>query len=48
MMNDKFAALRESQQDSGLQPRVATQELPWVMGEISSPNPNGVVARGDE
>src|ERR1017187_10411227 len=53
MMNDEsartdFASIRESRRDSGLQPRVATLELPWVTGEINSPNPNGVVTSGDE
>ena len=41
-----IAAIGESQRDSVLQPRVATQELPWVTGEINPPNPNGVVASG--
>ena len=56
MMNDESARaetlavilpIGESQRDSGLQPRVATQELPWVTGEKYPPNPNGVVAIGD-
>jgi hypothetical protein len=56
MMNDEFALaeaaakiapIGESQRDSVLQPRVATEELPWVTGEINSPNPNGVVAISD-
>ena len=51
MMKDEsartdFASIRQSQRDSGLQPRVATQELPWVTEEVNSPNPNGVVASG--
>ena len=36
-------SLRESQRDSGLQPKVARHELPWVLvGKII--NPNGVAA----
>ena len=34
----------ESQRDSGLQPRVARNELPWETGP-NRPNPNGVAAR---
>ncbi|GDY21408.1 hypothetical protein LBMAG56_27550 [Verrucomicrobiota bacterium] len=33
----------ESQRDSGLQPRVARNELPWESGPKSH-NPNGVAA----
>ena len=35
---------RESQRDSGLQPRVARHELPWECGQEIH-NPNGVAAR---
>src|SRR6266705_4813330 len=42
-----FAFISESQRDSGLQPRVARNELPWVTGKINPPNPNGVAAIGD-
>jgi len=52
-MNDEparadFAFIRESQRDSGFQPRVAGNELPWVNGEINPPNPNGVVTHCDK
>lgn len=40
--------VRESQRDSGLQPRVATQKLPWVMDRRLTPTPTGlkIVAHG--
>ena len=37
-------SIAESQRDSGLQPRVARNELPWESG-LKTPNPNGVAAR---
>jgi hypothetical protein len=37
----------ESQRDSGLQPRVARNELPWE-SESQTHNPNGVAARRGE
>ncbi len=42
------AFIGESQRDSVPKPRVARNELPWVTGIIHPPNPNGVVAIGDE
>ena len=47
MTNDEskrtdFASIRESQRDSALQPRVATQELPWVNGIKFPSTPTGL------
>ena len=36
-------ALRQSQRDCGLQPKVARKELPWAT-VLKTINPNGVVA----
>ena len=41
-MNRNRDPFPESQRDSALQPRIATQELPWVMAHTLATTPTGL------